>query len=454
MGQGDDSDRTGAASRAEGYLGKFAWTMGTFVASAGLKFGLNIVLAWLLAPSVLGVMVVVNAIRLGIELLSDVGIEQNIVHHPDGLDRRFRDIAWTLQLLRGCMLTGIFLAAAPLLGPAYGIDTRIFLLAALSPMIGGLHSTAVFVLVKQLEVRRRNLFELTCEAAAFAVQVGLALWLRSVWAPAIGLVLAVAIRSALSYTLPDAGQRWRLERATVLRIVHFGKWIAITSLATYAASNLDRLYLGQVVPLALLGIYGVARAIAEVPTTLAGRMGYQIIFPALAGVAPSDRVQALARIGHIRALFVWSVCAGLAAVAGGADLVIRAIYDPRYAEAGWILSVLLGGAVFAVLSNLNGALLLSAGRPFFASIANLLRLGTLAVLLPLGYQVGGFPGAVVAIALTELCQYGYVAIGQVRVRLHFWRQDLLAVGLAAGVFAVLLLVRLELALGSPLGGMR
>ncbi|MBY0582214.1 MAG: oligosaccharide flippase family protein, partial [Sphingomonas sp.] len=381
-----------------GYLGKFLWTTGTFVISAGLKFGLNVVLSYLLAPEILGVMVVVNAVRLGVELLTDVGIEQNIIHNADGLSRTFRDSAWTLQILRGLLLSAAFACAAPLLAANYHIDVRIFLLAALSPMIGGAHSTAIFVLVKRLEVRRRNGFELGSEALAFVVQILLAVWLRSVWAPAIGLVAAVAIRTALSYLLPDASQRLRFDRAIFGRIISFGKWIALTSLLTYAATNLDRLYFGKITPLAVLGIYGIARAIAELPTTLARRMSYQIIFPALAGRDGDNLEARMAMMASSRLVFALGTCLALAAASSVADGLIALIYDRRYIAAGWMLSILLLGAMFAVLSNLNEALLLSAGRPQFSTAANLMRLVTLAVAMPSGFAVAGFGGALVALA--------------------------------------------------------
>jgi len=435
------------------YAGKFVWTAGTFMISAGLKFGLNIVLSYLLAPGILGVMVVVNAVRLGVELLTDVGIEQNIIHHADGLDRKFRDAAWTLQLLRGLLLSALFAGAAPFLAQAYHIDVRIFLLAALSPMIGGAHSTAIYVLVKHLEVRRRNGFELGSEALAFVVQVGLAFWLRSVWAPAIGLVAAVALRSALSYLLPDAGQRLRFDREVARRIFSFGKWIALTSLVMYAATNLDRLYLGRLVPLGLLGIYGIARAIAELPTTLARRMSYQIIFPALAGASIDDRSERMAHIAASRLFFVLGACMSLAFAGAVADYLIAFIYDPRYVAAGWMLSVLLMGAIFAVLSNLNEALLLSAGRPHYSSFANLTRLVTLAIALPCGFALGGFPGAVVAVALTELLQFFYIGIGLRRVRMAFWRQDALTIGASIIIFLAIIGARHWLGLGNPLAGM-
>lgn len=421
--------------------------------SAALKFALNVTLSWLLSPAIMGVMVVVNAVRLGVDLLTDVGIEQNIIHHRDGLDPHFRNVAWTMQVGRGLFLSGLFAAASPFLAQAYDIDVRIFLLAACSPAIAALHSTAIFALVKQLEVRRRSLFELGTEAASFVGQVALAFWLRSVWAPAIGILLYVILRAVLSYRLPDAPQRLVFDRAIMRRIFSFGKWIAVTSFIMYAATNLDRLYLGKVTPLGLLGIYGIARAIAELPTTVSRRMSYQVIFPALAQVAHEERRSRLTHMGRSRLLFAAVMCLGLAVAAGTADWLIVLIYDTRYATAGWMLSVLLMGAIFAVLSNLNEALLLGAGRPVYSSFANLSRLATLAILLPSGFAIAGFPGAVIAVALTELLQYGYIAIGLLRVRLGYWGQDGMIALASFAVIVIVLLARQALGLGDPLSGM-
>ena len=46
-------------------------------------------------------MALVNAIRTGVELLSDVGIMQNIISTPGGDNPAFYDTAWTLQVVRG-----------------------------------------------------------------------------------------------------------------------------------------------------------------------------------------------------------------------------------------------------------------------------------------------------------------------------------------------------------------
>ncbi|WP_068085684.1 oligosaccharide flippase family protein [Novosphingobium rosa] len=438
----------------KGFTGKMAWTVGGFFASSGLRFILNIILSRLLAPDIMGVMVVVNAVRLGIELLTDVGIEQNIIHHPDGLTRPFRDTAWTMQVMRGVFLSALFALAAPFLAEAYHIDVRIFLLAACSPFLGGLHSTAVFVLVKQMEVRRRNQFEIGSEALAFAVSVALAWSLRSVWAPAMALVASVAIRSALSYLLPEARQSFRHDPEIRRRIVHFGKWIMVTSLVMYAATNLDRLYLGRAVPIALVGIYGIARAIADLPTTLARRLSYQIIFPAIVAARNGEAEGVEHHMARSRLVFVLGVCGALAVGAGIGDWLISLLYDHRYASAGWILGVLLIGGVFAVLSNLNEALLLGVGRPALSSYANAARFVTMALLLPLGLHYGGFPGAVMAIAFVEICQYAYISAGLLRMRLGYWRQDAMALATALIMLGGVCALRSALGLGTSFAPIR
>ena len=69
------------------------WTVGSFGLSQGLRLVMNIILARLLAPELFGIMVIVNSLRTGIELLSDVGIGQNVIYHKDGNDPEFYNTA-------------------------------------------------------------------------------------------------------------------------------------------------------------------------------------------------------------------------------------------------------------------------------------------------------------------------------------------------------------------------
>src|SRR5690348_2689823 len=80
------------------------WTVGSFGLGQVLRLVMNIILARLLAPELFGIMLIVNSLRSGIELMSDVGIGQNVIYHKDGNEPEFYNTAWTLQFIRGVLL--------------------------------------------------------------------------------------------------------------------------------------------------------------------------------------------------------------------------------------------------------------------------------------------------------------------------------------------------------------
>src|SRR4051794_31079312 len=59
------------------------WTIGAFGLGQAIRILTSVVLARLLAPELFGVILIVSSLRTGIELLSDVGIAQNITYHKD-----------------------------------------------------------------------------------------------------------------------------------------------------------------------------------------------------------------------------------------------------------------------------------------------------------------------------------------------------------------------------------
>lgn len=410
-------------------LSRFGWALASFGGSFAVKLGLNVLLARLLAPEIFGIMVVVNSLRIGIELLTDVGIEQNIVRDPRGLEADFLNTAWTMQVARGLVLTLFFIAAAPIAGHFYGLDPRVLALIGLAPFINALHSTAVFVLVRQLEVRRRNLFEFSAELINAAICCLFAWISPTVWSLLAGTLVGIAARSAISHFLPHPPHRLMFRREYVRAIFRFGRWIAAASLLTYLAGNIDRLTLGRLAPLAILGIYGLARTISELPATLAGRLSYQVIFPALA----SRSGGVIDTLASARLLVVGVAAVGMASVAAWTDWAVWLMYDPRYAQAGPMLFGLLVGAWLGILSTLNEALVLGAGRPVFVSAAGLVRLAVTGVALPLGYLTLGIGGAVAAVIAGEVVRYVTILLGQRRVGQGHGGQDLLATLLFAAV---------------------
>src|SRR5262249_16775797 len=152
-------------------------------------------------------------------------------------------------------------------------------------------------------------------------------------------------------------------------------------LLLYAGTHLDRMYLGKVLALNILGIYGLARIVSELPPSLAARLSYHIVFPYVA----SSGNAATADLHSFETTRRRLVC-GMGFVMGAgiafADVAIGIMYDARYHQAGWMLSMLLAGSWIAVLANLNEGVLLGQGRPAYSSAANAARIASLAVGMP------------------------------------------------------------------------
>lgn len=431
-------------------LGKLAWAAGTYGATVGIRLLTNIVLSRLVTPDIFGILVIVNSIRYGIDLLTDVGIEQNVIHNKNGGDPHFLNTAWTIQILRGIFLSIVFATLSPVLGSFYGISTSIFLLMSAAPLIYSFSSVSVFTLVRNLEVQRKSSYELTAEVLGFFAYITFAFISPTAWSIVLGTLALIGIRSALTYRLPHPAHRFVIDPAYAKQIMHFGKWIMITSLLAYASANLDRIFLGKMITFQILGIYGLAKTISELPAVLANRLSYQIVFPFLATkkleAGHSYRELHSSR-GKLLLLLALTMGMGVAV----SDWAVSILYDPRYREAGWMLSVLLIASWFSVLSNLNEANALARGLPRYNSLSNGVRLIGLAIGLPLGFSIASLSGAIAGIIAAEIFRYAALMVFQGETRNETLMQDCGATLLASAVVALVSGLRVYYGLGTAWG---
>lgn len=403
------------------------WTTGAF--GFGLLFRLitNVVLARLLAPELFGIMVIVNSIRTGVDLISDIGIGQNIVHNPNAEKPEFYNTAWTLRLIRAILLWLVCLAAA--LPVAHFYKTPIFgtvlPVAGLFFVIGALGSVAPYLLQKQLQFVRLNIFEVAQEMASSAAHILLAYFIPTIWALVLGALVSTAAQSAGSYfLLPNVRHRFYIAKEYSGQIFSFGKWIFISSIIYFLSMNFDRLYFGKVAVLSLVGVYGIARGLSDMVGTLVLRLSGYLVFPLIAASQAMPRDQLRAALATKRLAVLLLGAGGFALLIVSADVVIRILYDQRYQAAGWMLPVLLLGAWFSMISSFNDATLLGLGKPLYSAVGNALKLAWLLFGFPIGFARFGTLGAIAVIAISDLWRYLPILVGQSRERFSFPAQDL------------------------------
>jgi O-antigen/teichoic acid export membrane protein len=225
---------------------------------------------------------------------------------------------------------------------------------------------------------------------------------RSIWALVAGNICSASATTLLSHVcLPGVTNRWHWERTAVHEIIHFGKWMFLSSILGFFASNADRMLLGGYLDSATLGIYSIAFTICSVVTQILNNVFSQVSFPAFSEVA---RERALELKGNLYRFHVLTAsftyfCTGGLIVSG--SILIRLLYDPRYQAAGGMLEI-LSVALLSVPFNLAQFALLARGLPKIFTNVIAIRTAVTVVIIPLGFHFFGFPGALWAIVLSQL----------------------------------------------------
>lgn len=427
-----------------------AWTTAGFAIAQFFRLATNIVLARLLAPQLFGIMQIYYSLRTGADLLTDVGIGQNIIYSTNANDPDFYNTAWTLQLIRSFALWLIFCGLAIPIAKFYQMEILglVMPIASFTFILGSLSSISPFLLQKRMQYSTLTLFELVVAFLSGTAPAVLAYFNPTIWSLVVGSLIGATASMIGSYLLmPDVRQRLFISMPYAKEIASFGKWIFASSMIYFLATNFDRLYLAKVVPLAVLGVYGISRSFSDLVSGLSLRLGSGVIFPFISSHSNISRNELHLQLAPMRMKFLLLGALGLSLFTGTADLFVKLLYDQRYHAASWMLPILLVGAWFSIIANINESTLLGLGRPHYSTFANAARFGFLFIGLTAVPKFGILVGIAV-IAASDLFRYVPLLVGQIRERFSFFIQDIIATAVVFGLVFMWEWLRWKLGLGT------
>ena len=412
-----------------------SWIVLGYGSSQAIRLGSNLILTRLLFPEAFGLMALIQVVIVGLTLFSDVGIAPSIAQSKRGDDPEFLNTAYTIQAVRG---VGLWLAACALSWPvAQFYDAPLLMsylpIAALSLVISGFNPTRIETAHRHLQMGRLTLLDLTSQVIGIVIMiVGAVIW-QSVAALVVGGVAGALAKLALThFYLPGQANRFRWEKAAARELVHFGKWIFLSTLFWFFASQGDRAILGKFLSLEGLGIYNIGYFLASFPLLLGQNVTGRVMIPIYRETGGRDH----AKLRRMRYALSAGLLLLLAVMALAGPWLVSVLYDPRYLASGTILVVLALALMPQVIGLTYDQAALAAGdsRRFFLSSAS--RASLQAGLLLVGVVYAGLPGALigmgVAMALSHL-----VLIWLARAH-GVWdgRHDLIFAALALGLAAL------------------
>jgi len=351
----------------DGLKARFArssfWRVLHFGGTQFMRLLSNLILTRLLFPEAFGLMALVTIVLAGMSMFSDTGIVTAIQQNKRADEPRFRDTAWTIQIIRGWIL---WILTWPL---AWGVSVfyeapelaLMIPVAGLSLVVDGVRPTRVFTAQRHLQVGRLTAVEFLGAFLSMALTILFAWWLETVWALVISLVLGRVVSVGLQYVLME-GRRDRLflDKDIAFELLHFGKWILVSTTCTFFNNQGDRLILGKYLTLEALGIYNIAYFLASVPMLLGQAVFQMVLVPYLRQKPPNESHANFLAFRSIRL----RVTGGLICMTIGLALlgpyIVPVMYDSRYHAAG---------SIIVLISLASVPLLIILNYPFAAYIA-------------------------------------------------------------------------------------
>jgi O-antigen/teichoic acid export membrane protein len=410
-----------------------------FLSEIGLRLISTVVLTRLLDPSTYGVFAIVMVYLYLLQMVSDIGLRTLILTKEDEVDGAFLNSFWTVSILRGTCIAIFSALIAGVIGMLQGqgvfsADSSytatelpwVIVTLGLSSMIAGFSSPVRFLDHRNMKFGKVTVVAITVNTFGLVVTIGLAYYLRSIWALAFGAVLKEVLFVVLSF-LCFRGPPLRpyLRRADFDVMIGRGKWIVGQSILAGLSRSADRLMLGFVMTSSSFGFYFIARQLADIVLrflqTVDGQIGLQV-FSHL-----HKSTTAEFRRNYYRYRLFFDAVAGMST--GGlivlAPVIVHIVFDDRYQGVAPIMQTL----VWAVL--LSGPLLLRSAfyaERRFKEMTMLTMVSTATLWIGLTVSIFVFDSieiAIMVIALHRLPEAMiYIIWGGERDWVIIWREFL------------------------------
>lgn len=431
--------RTGDGLR-ERAMRASVWAVGGNLASVSIRLGSNLLLTRLLFPEAFGTMAIVQAVMIGLAMLTDAGIEPAVIKSRRGHESIFLNTAWTLQVMQGVLVWLVVCGISPVVASFYAqpILADLLPVVGVSAILGGLTSTKFFSAARTLSIKVRVFIEVGSYAFGVSVIILLAWIDGTIWSLVWGGLAGSLLKVLASHLLQDGCKnKFVWDWPSVKELFGFGQWVMLSSALTFVAGEGSKLILGAFLGVKLLAMFTLASIMSLVFWQIAQQLSSRVFFPAYSEVA-RERPERLRAVAVRSRLFLivpgWLIA--LFFVLWG-DHFMWFLYDQRYAESGAILQLLAMGTLVGVVNSSYNGLLWARGLVNVSTVLLVVQVILQVVGMSVGNHYLGAKGAILGLALSGWLLYPVQAYAHWRIGLWMPKIDLPFLILSSAVVGVM-----------------
>ena len=381
----------GQSLKARGFRGG-AWLGSASFAEQLVRFGRNMILARLLMPEAFGAMAIVLSAGSVIQSFTDIGVKEGLIQNPKGGEPQYAQAAWWLMVGRAVSLYSILFIVAPLVAGFYGDPDLSLLLrvAATGVLFDGTISARAYLAIKQMKLSRWAAVNHGGAICGVLVTIILALYVRSVWALAIGFVSESAARCTLSYLLCPFVPTFQWKGGAARELLKFSRGVFGLSFLNLIFSRTDIFVLAKLYPAAELGLYALAVYLVQTPTTFLMNVLGQTLLPTFSQVS-EDNERLHRNVLLVTGTLLLLGIPAIAFIAFFGHSILVLVYGKAYGTAA---GALFAASLVSLMNVANGQITLifyAKGRPGLHRRCVILMALVMAVLI---YPLVSFTGMV------------------------------------------------------------
>ena len=385
-----------------------SWTFIGHMCSQSIRFLSHLLLVRLLRPEDFGLIQLIYVFVYGLSMFSDFGINVNIIQHHRGAEVPFLQTAWTIQVIRGM---GIWIGCAVLAWPLsllYAAPAALWLfpLVGIGYAIESFSSTYLSVLRRNMELKKLTIVDISSNLAGVLGMLIMAWYWRQAWTLITGSLISAALKTLLSYWAfngPRMAFQW--ESRAVHDILHFGKWVFISSMTTFFSARLDFMIMGLYLTQTQLGYYGIASSFIQMVVDLVATLTSSVLLPMYAHLKQQSLEIMRKKILQMRSALTILMLPPLYFFIFEGQRMVDVLYPADYHDIGWMLQILAVGGVVKVLASSISPVLIGLGDSFSLALVNFIQFALLIIFMLIGAHFYGTPGLIWATVLTGIFSF-------------------------------------------------
>ncbi len=427
-----------------------SWLLASRLVSNVLGLASTLIAARLLVPEDFGLMAIGASVGAMASAIVDLPVGAALVQMKTATKADF-DTAWTINVLRGAIVSMLMMAAAWPVALIAGDPRLTGLVMGLAayPLVAGLRNSWFEQYVRDMDFRREALLDVVTKAVSLAVVVGVAWATRSYWALPLSVVASALAGTLLSYILRPQLPAFSL--ASFRKFFGFSVWVGLGNVADSVRDAATTFSIGRFLGTSKLGAYAVGSQFGERLELVLYAPMERTLFAAFSSIQEdAGRVRAAyLRAVHIGFAIILPVCAGMALLS---HEIIAVALGPDWSIAALVLSFSAPITAIYLISGLSNALANALGHPKvlfrYKLISALLHIPVLTA----GIFSFGLIGGLCACVLTALGWYVFSIHTVSRITGLSRLEQVSVLGrtiLAAGAMTAAVLAVRGLVLGGP-----